>query len=214
MGESGRKWKLSVNPENSHVLEEIETLVRMVGLDDIAPRRHSALFALSIFGEFKVGRLNPFRLGQEIKALESGEANGLKPPIQSRHLPLKGLWHKHYMQPSLRSAALNVQHGLKEFGIPFFQQKIREAEAAEELRFVSPEHVKPIVTDLVEGNWKRLQAADKITGEWIVFAKYNGENYYLALATHDKSTHDDLRRRIDAICCREFPFLNNLFGNA
>ncbi len=213
MGESRRKWKLSVNPVNSHVLEEIEALVRMVGLDDIAPRRHSALFTLSIFGEFKAGRLNPFRLKQEIESLERGATNGLKPPIQNRHPPLKGLWHKHYLQPSLRSTALNVQHGLREFGIPFFQQKIREAEAAGEMRYMSPEDVKPIVMDVVEGNWKRLEAADKITGEWIVFAKHNGENYYLALATHDKSTHHVLRQQIDALCCREFPFLTNLLDN-
>lgn len=107
MSNSGRKWKLNVNSENSHVLEEIEALVRMVSLDDIAPGRHSALFALSIFGEFKAGRLNPFRLRQEITALESSAANGLKPPIQNRHPPLKGLWHKHYMQADLRSMAMN-----------------------------------------------------------------------------------------------------------
>jgi len=212
MGTPKRKWTMNVGPEHGRVLEEIEAVVQMVGLDDVAPGRHSALFALSIFGEFKAGKLNVFRLRQEIESLERGEANGLKPPIQNRHPPLKGLWHKHYLQANLGSMAMNIQHGLKEFGIPLFQQMIREAEAAGEMRYVTPEHVKPIVTDIVEGNWKRLQAADKITGEWIVFAKHNGENYYLALATHDKTTHDALRQQIDALCCREFPFLTELLA--
>jgi hypothetical protein len=168
---------------------------------------------LSLFGAFKAGRINPFRIANEIEALEKGEPTGLKPPIQNRHPPLKGLWHKHYMQSDIRATAINVQHGLKQFGIPYLQQKVREAQEAGELRYFSVEDVGPLTRDAIHGNWERLQEAERLTGEWIVFAKHEGQNYYLSLATHDKSTHEDLRQQIDAIWCREFSFLEKLLNN-
>lgn len=75
---------------------------------------------------------------------------------------------------------------------------------------MSVEDVAPLTRDVVQGNWARLREAERLTGEWIVFAKHEGQNYYLSLATHDKTTHEDLRRNIDAICCPEFPFLAKL----
>lgn len=210
----GRIWQMTLTTEGGAFLDEIETLVQMVGLDQIAPRRHSALFALSIFGEFKAGRLNPFRLKQEITALECGTSTGLKAPTQFRHQPLQGLWHKHYMQTDLRSMALNVQRGLKEFGSPHMQEMVREAKEAGEARYFEPKHIPSIVQDVIQGNWERLKSDENLTGEWIIFAKHDGENYYLALATHEKSTHEAVRHQIDAICCREFPFLTDLLSSS
>ena len=45
-----------------------------------------------------------------------------------------------------------------------------------------------------------------MTGEWIIFAKYNEKNYYLSLGDH---TSDDmiLRKMIDEWCIEEFPFI-------
>ena len=108
--------------------------------------------------------------------------------------------------------ALNIQHGLREFGMPRFQEMIREAETAGELRDVKSEDVPHIVKDVVEGNWKRLRDAEKITGEWILFAKHDGKNYYLALATHDMTTHQHIRELIDTICCPEFPFIVDILN--
>jgi len=46
----------------------------------------------------------------------------------------------------------------------------------------------------------------KLTGEWIVFAKHQGRNYYVTLATHttgDQHTFDEIKSMAHA----EFPFL-------
>jgi hypothetical protein len=48
-------------------------------------------------------------------------------------------------------------------------------------------------------------------GEWIVYARDDGANYYLCLGLHD-SGDDYLRSQIDAICCQEFPFLTALLS--
>jgi len=111
------------------------------------------------------------------------------------------------MQPGIRSLAMNIQHGLKQFESPWFKQRIREAEAAGEERFFSTEDVAAFTADVVQGHFRRLQDDGRITGEWIVFAKYEGQNYYLSLATHDRTTHQHIRQHIDAICVQEFPFL-------
>ena len=97
-----RKWKLEATDQDGNdisdeVSAEFEAIIQATRLEHIAPGRISLLFLLSLFGAFKAGRINPFQLAREIEALEKGEATGLKPPIQNRHPPLKGLWHKHYM---------------------------------------------------------------------------------------------------------------------
>lgn len=54
-----------------------------------------------------------------------------------------------------------------------------------------------------------MASAGELTGEWIVYARHEGVNYYLCLGKHD--SHDDhLRSHIDGICCKEFPFLTAL----
>ena len=145
----------------------------------IAPGRISLLFLLSVFGAYKAGRIDPAQVARELEALEKGETTGLKPPIQNRHPPLKGLWHKHYMQPGMASLAMNIQHGLKQFGIPYLQQKVREAQQAGEERYFTIEDVAPLANDAVHGDWRRLREMDRLTGEWIVFARHEGRNYYL-----------------------------------
>jgi hypothetical protein len=212
---AGRKWKFEAKDQDGNdisdqISAEFEGTIKAARLEQIAPGRISLLFLLSFVGAFKAGRINPFEVAREIEGLEKGETTGLKPPIQNRHPPLRGLWHKQYLQSGMASLAINIQHGLKQFGIPYLQQKVREAKEAGELRYFTVEDVAPITNDAVHGNWQRLRDAERLTGEWIVFAKHQGLNYYLSLATHDKTMHEHERQQIDAIRCQEFPFLDGL----
>lgn len=213
-----RKWNLEAkdqggNDISEQISAEFEGIVHATRLEQIAPGRISVLFLLSLFGAYKAGRINPFEVSREIEALEKGATTGLKPPIQNRIPPLKGLWHKHYMQLGMASLTINWQHGLKQFGIPYFTQKMREAQEAGEKRNMTIDDIAPIVKDTVQGNFERLREAERLTGEWIVFAKYERQNYYLTLATHDKTTHEHERQMIESICYREFPFLEEMFRN-
>ncbi len=213
-----RKWNLEAkdqggNDISEQISAEFEVIVQATRLEQIAQGRISVLFLLSLFGAYKADRIDPFQVAAEIEALEKGETTGLKPPIQNRYPPLKGLWHKHYMQPGMASLATNMQHGLKQFGIPYFAQKVREAQEAGEKRYLILDDIAPIVDDAVRGNFQRLRKAEKLTGEWIVFAKHEELNYYLTLATHDKTTHEHERQLIENICYREFPFLEDMLRN-
>lgn len=198
-----------------HSMEvNLKDFVKSIGLDKAAPNRYSSLLALHLLGGSLSGYQNPAKIIREIEELEAGQPGQLKAPIQNRHPPLKGLWHKHYMQDGIGSLAHNVQRGLNIYGIPFFEQKIREAEEADEERFLTAEDVPALVNDIVSGNRQRLAEAQAITGEWLIFAKHEGQNYYLCVTTHDSSTHDHVRKQIDEVCCREFPFLAKLLADA
>ena len=120
------------------------------------PGRYSVLLVANLIGGALSGVQNPATIVEEIRQLEQCRFSGFKKPIQNRHPPLKGLWHKHYQQNGLASFARNVVQGLNRFGIPFFQEKIREAEAAGEERYLEPEDVPALVDEIVRGNRQRL----------------------------------------------------------
>jgi hypothetical protein len=182
-----------------------------LGLETIAPGRYSFLLVLQLFGGYASRRRHPRKVIREIEALEGiGASSRFKPPIQNKHPPLKGLWHKHFMQDDMRSLAINFMHGLKRYGMPLFEQRAREAAEVGETRYVSVEDVGALTHDIVNGNLGRLSAAQALTGEWLLFAKHQDQNYYLSLALHDKSMHGHVRQQIDAICLNEFPFLDAL----
>lgn len=63
---------------------------------------------------------------------------------------------------------------------------------------------------LVIGGLERRSAAKELTGDWIIFAKHGGQNYYLGLVPHpaagqnvDPQIYDKLRQG----SAWEFPFL-------
>ena len=194
---------------------ELNHFANVIGLKTAAPGRYSMLLVLALFGGFKSGCLNPAMVIEEIRALEGiGKPSRLKPPIQNKHPPLKGLWHKHYMETGRRAVAMNVQKGIGKYGIPLFEQRIREAQSAGEERYVAIEDIKALADDVVQGNLSRLAGAAELTGEWLVYARHEGANYYLCLGKHNPSEHDHIREQIDAVCCKEFPFLTTLLADA
>ena len=193
---------------------ELDSFINWLGLDRIAPNRYSLILVLHLFGGWKSGFQGPEKIMHEIKALEAGISTGFKAPIQNKYPPLKGLWHKHYLQDGLPSLAMNVHLAHQKYGIPYFEQKIREAQEAGEDRYMTAEDVVAIASDVVHGNLARRRTDEAMTGEWLVFAKHEGQNYYLAVTTHDSNDHPQIRQQIDTICCHEFPFLVKLLADA
>jgi len=189
---------------------DLNEFTRLIGLEQIARGRYSSLLAANLLGGALSGTQNPAKIVREIGLLESGDPGQFKKPIKNRHPPLKGLWHKHYMQDGIASLAMNVDKGLKILGMPYFEQKVREAEEAAETRYVTVDDIPALVNDIVSGNRQRLAEKQALSGEWIVFAKHEGQNYYLTIATHDSVMHARVREQIDQVCCYEFPFLKKL----
>jgi hypothetical protein len=107
---------------------------------------------------------------------------------------------------------MNVAKGLRKFRIPLFEERMNEAALAGERRFVSVADCEALANDIVEGNLQRLAEQQALGGEWLLFAEHDGKRYYLCVCTHDKSQHEHVRATIDAVCCKEFPFLTSILG--
>lgn len=210
-GMTGKKFAATA-ANGEDMTAELTRFATFIGLERIVPGRYSILLVLGLFGGFKSGHLNPAKVICEIQALEGiGKPSQLKPPTPFNHPPLKGLWHKHYLEDGLGAAAINLKKGLKKYGLPLFKQRIREAQEAGEERYVSVDDIKSLADDAVQGNWIRLANSEELTGEWIIYAQHDGMNYYLCLGTH-KSGDDYLRKQIDAVCCEEFPFITAMLS--
>jgi hypothetical protein len=192
---------------------EISTFATQIGLERAASERYSIVFLLGLYGGLKAGLLNPHKVVHEINVLEGIQSTStLKPPTQFRRPPLRGLWHKHYLEDGLHSVAQNVKNGIDKDGLPLFEDRMREAELSGQIRYVTVDDIPLLAADAVGGTLKRRMAAGEMTGEWIVYARHEDRNYYLCLGTHDKTQHDYLRKLIDSYCCVEFPFLSSLLA--
>jgi hypothetical protein len=178
--------------------------------DGILNGRCSSQILLDLFFGTESFGVRPLTVIGEIKSLEKLKISQTKRATQFRGSHLCGLWHKHYMNGDVASLAQNVQKALNEYGIPFVEEKIREAQAAGEERFVTKEDVPKIANDVLRNNLARRRSEGKMTGEWIVYAQHENQNFYLCLAKHNDGD-EKIRERIERICVREFPFLKNAF---
>lgn len=105
---------------------------------------------------------------------------------------------------------MNVKKGLHpKKPTPWFAKRIAEAELGTGPKFFTKGDIPAMVNDLVSGTYQRLRDAQKLTGEWIVYAVHQGQNYYLAIWEH---AHGDelLRSEIERLCVPEFPFLKGI----
>ncbi|WP_221899383.1 hypothetical protein [Xanthomonas sp. GW] len=196
--------------DGSDATSELLSFAGAIGLESVVAGRYSFLLLLELFGATQSEMLNPAKVVSQIRVLEGVEAaRGLKAATPFKHPPLQGLWHQHYLEDGLPSMARNIQKGIGKFGLPWFKQKIADAKASGEERYVTEADVVQIAHDAVVSNWERLINNEALTGEWLIFAKHEGKNYYLSLGKHN-SGDDLLRSQINAVCLQEFPFLQNI----
>jgi hypothetical protein len=202
-----RYTELTINGENKW--DEVQAFGQAIRLDAATSGRHSTLLLIELYLHSIVRRaMSPARVIREIQALEGiGVPSKMKPAAPFTRAHLKGLWHQHYLPSGMSAMARNIQNGLRKDGMPWFEQRIRDAQDAGEDRYVSEDDIKLIAHDAVIGNWERRSQAKEMTGEWIIYAEHEGSKYYLCLGQHN-SGDAALRKNIDAVCAQEFPFLS------
>lgn len=138
----------------------------------------------------------------EIAALEGrpgAKPSNTKSEALFQRRILKGLWHKHFMQPGY--IGQNLQNHWTDERL---EQLLRDVPTSR------------IPYDLVlRGYTERAgngapDAPPALTGEWIVFAKHDDLNYYLTLGVHGDDRRIWSRCRA---CAAEFPELSILKEN-
>ncbi|WP_375762450.1 hypothetical protein ACE10W_37115 [Bradyrhizobium sp. B025] len=147
----------------------------------------------------------------EIGSLEGlRPATRAKPPQQFKHAPLAPLWHKHFFSPRhlLRNIGerWNLARGAGNRDLDVALSEIAAQHGDDPAKWPSV-----LVHRLNVGGLEERAHAQRLTGDWIIFAKRDGENYYLDLATHEEAegpaNSERLMQKLQAGCQSEFPFL-------
>lgn len=149
---------------------------------------------------------HPHRVIDEINYLEKGVQGITKAADQFKHEPLRGLWKKHFTQTSwmprnlLNELKVDSKKSEKLEGIINETRK----EFSDTQQFAA--QIAHRVTIEAYENRVRKKEMD---GEWIIFAKRENINYYLAVSHHTKTRDDDakLYRSLIENCKDQFPFI-------
>lgn len=104
--------------------------------------------------------------------------------------------------------AKNLKQGLKSYGLPIMEAMIKDAEAKTEERYLEKSDIAQIIDDAVHGNYERRATDGRLTGEWIVYAKHAGQNYYLCTGKH--GADEIIRKKIETNCVSELPFIGEI----
>ena len=183
---------------------ELSEFAHTVGLDRVVKDRYSWLFVMRLFLYMQVHGINPFQIIAEIKVLEEDAlSTGTKTATQFSHFPLKGLWHKHYF--CARFIAKNIVNELSGGRLSALVEEVLDPARSP---IITDEMIKELSHRVVHETLEGRQAQGKLTGEWIIFAKHGGKNYYLSLSTHnagDQAIFDEIK----SICYPQFPFLKS-----
>ncbi|CAO3459617.1 hypothetical protein [Azospirillum argentinense] len=190
--------------------EELQSFAEAIGLSRVAGGRCSTLFLLQIYAETFLPQSfsNAFKVVAEIAHLEGvGRSSHTKAAAAFERPPLLGLKKKHYLVGGKASVARNIMLASGKKNREF--RRIAERNYINETIHLSPANIaKNIANDIVKLYLNRSRKRS-LTGNWIIFAEQNGQNYYLCLAAHDDG--DDLiAEKIKTACSEEFPFLRSI----
>lgn len=188
---------------------EINEYAELYGLNRIAKDRFSSLFVVNLMLLEWVNGVDPMEVIEEIRVLEGIRASlQTKPEAEFRGEKLRGLWHKHFM-PSLPSVmAHNITNHLGKHGTKNLVEEIFDPNKSP---VVTKEMFEELSHRLVVGSMEERAENNKLTGEWIVFAKENRKNYYLGIWRHDAGD-EKIAETIQSTCMPQFQFLSKYFS--
>ena len=141
----------------------------------------------------------PPQRDQEVKFLEGLKSvSSTQAASAFKREPLKGLMKKHFTDARFIVKNLGAHFGYDHGGNKDLDALISEAFSRNESCYVDETFINFIAHESTVGALQKRAKNKKISGEWIVFQKYNGKNYYLTLAAHDEGDECVYGRVCDA----------------
>lgn len=203
------KFSVSVNINGvdyqvgSEILNEY---VEYYGIDNIIPGRYSWLLIFNLMALELMNGIDPSSVIDEIKYLEGiGPTQQTKPESEFKGTQLRGLWHKHFFPENLKTMAHNIDNHHDGRKLNQLAKKIFDPQKSP---VVTKEMINEFAHRLVFDSLEDRAFNNKLTGEWIIFAKHQGQNYYLCLANHE-SGDDNIINNIKTACLPQFTFLKD-----
>lgn len=153
--------------------------------------------------EFELARaFNIHGIGDELKMLEDGTS---KKVGVFKHLPLKGLYKAHFFDARFIKGNLDAHFGFSRGGNKRLDQVIQEALDGNKSGY-DDEFCAYLAHNLPIGAIEARAQKGKLSGEWIIFQRYNDKNYYLLLASHSDGD-ENIYKKVRAVYDTDFPFL-------
>ena len=170
---ASRIYTVSLNSVEVKVTDEqLSEFAAMYSVSDEIRSRISELLWLDLYifdSEFGV---SPDDVLREIKNLEYGETDSqTKSASQFSHRPLKGLWYKHFF--CAHFVPHNISNALKG-GV--LERLVNEVLDPSKSPIITKEMIKELPHRVVHEPIQGRANNNKLTGEWIVFAKQNQKN--------------------------------------
>lgn len=151
--------------------------------------------------------LHSFYIYDQIDYLEKAKVRSITKKEKQFKGSLFPFWHKHYFVPANIFKNISLRWGFENGGNKDFDKMLNLPSSAHgHNEDLWPKCLSHALT--VEAYKDRVTRG--LTGDWIIYAKHDGINYYLDIAQHEdgideKSKH--LRQRLNNISQLEFPFL-------
>ncbi|ODL95728.1 hypothetical protein [Acinetobacter pittii] len=191
--------------------DEFFLTLSMLNFDEITQGRYSVNFIIGLLNMF-MHDIDIIRIINEIRHLEDPQNidSYTKGATQFSHLPLKGLWHKHYLPGDIGSICQNIINGLNSKGGLKKVISTTCEDSGEE--FFTPDLLSKLVNEVTEVPFSERSDQKMITGEWIIYHVHENKNYYLAVECHSKgsdendlNTDQKIAEKIRLISKLEFP---------
>lgn len=151
---------------------------------------------------------NHFSVLDELDYLEGIKQNSrTKTEKQFKNKPLYPFWHKHFFLAKHLSKNISVRWNLHDGGNRDLTNLLDEVT---ENYGESPDVWPNFLTHRLVVQGFKERALRGLTGDWIIFAKHDGKNFYLDLATHEEGKEcnaGNLFQKIWNGSHAEFPFL-------
>jgi hypothetical protein len=200
----------TVHPEEGRISYSIPGLRKFGENLGFSPEQTNRI-SLTLLFQLWWAKLEPMRFGShfdivaELRYLEGLCPTNTKIEDQFKHLPLKGLWKKHYRRGDLKSFVRNLinEQGPKGKNL---LRIIEEEFAAEKSGYFTKELAGRIVHRSVFDFYAQRSQERRMTGEWIFFAEHGERRYYLCVGSHEVADIDH-HAFIMRNCGWEFPFL-------
>jgi len=152
--------------------------------------------------------INISNVTREIKALDGNElkTRTKKESAFAANSVLNGYYYKHFTDPLFLLKNLNAEFGYDGGGNKRLDHLLGRLFHEHKEQYVDQEFTSRLAHLTTFAAWERRARSGEITGEWIVFMKYEGKRYYLCLAAHSESNETILERARQA-CSMDFGFI-------
>ncbi|MBS4050797.1 hypothetical protein [Methylomonas rivi] len=188
--------------------EVIEFRNNHIGFSQIDLSRVSQFLSIQLASIHKHRVYNSFSITDVIQDLE-GVGRGCKRRVaQFKHPPLKGLWKVHFFDPRFMVKNLINHWGLERANSPKLNNLFLRIDEDEEKSPSTHGWHGRLAHEMTVVGYEERARKNNLTGEWIIFLKYKGKNYYLCISRHTSPEEDrDVYEFLKNLCEHEYPFL-------